>query len=184
MTTSPRTDFIERGSELQDNCGSTFPGLNEVFATRTRSSRPLGFVRLGIHHEMLEPGHRTSLPHAELTEEECVYVLEGEPGAWIDGERHALKPDDIVVFPPATGIRHFIFNATQEPVRLLVIGERVAVSRARVKRFAAWVRRAHPELGPPDALDEAEQSVPREIEDLGPIHPYLPLESHSVDDPQ
>ena len=94
------------------------------------------------------------MPHAEQTEEECVYVLEGEPGAWIDGERHALKPDDIVVFPPATGIRHFIFNATDEPVRLLVIGERVAVSRARVLRFADWVRELHPELGSPDALDE------------------------------
>ena len=156
MTTPPRPDFIKHISELPDNGGSTFPGLDEVFAIRTRLSRPLGFVRLGIHHEVLEPGHRTSLPHAELSEEECVYVLEGEPGAWIDGERHALKPDDIVVFPPATGIRHFIFNATQEPVRLLVIGERVAVSRERVKRFAAWVSRAHPEVGPPDALDEAQ----------------------------
>ena len=43
--------------------------------------------------EVLEPGHRSSLPHAEATEEECVYVLEGNPSAWIDGELHPLEPD-------------------------------------------------------------------------------------------
>jgi uncharacterized cupin superfamily protein len=151
----PRPDFIKHVSELPDNGGSTWEGSDEVFSIRTPLSRPLGFVRLGVHHEVLEPGHRTSLPHAEASEEECVYVLEGQPGAWIDGERHELKPDDIVVFPPATGIRHFIFNATDEPVRLLVIGERGAISRERVTRFAAWVAESHPELGSPDALDEA-----------------------------
>ena len=150
-----RPDFIKHVRDLPDNGGSTWPGSDEVFAIRTPLSRPLGFVRLGVHHEVLEPGHRTSLPHAEPSEEECVYVLEGEPSAWIDGERYPLAPDDIVVFPPATGIRHFIFNATDRPVRLLVIGERCAVSRKRVQRFAAWVRRAHPELGSPDALDES-----------------------------
>jgi uncharacterized cupin superfamily protein len=153
--TSQRPDFIKHVSELPDNGGSTWPGRDEVFATRTPLSRPLGFIRLGVHHEVLPPGHRTSLPHAETTEEECVYVLEGEPGAWIDGERYALRPDDIVVFPPATGIRHFIFNDSQAPVRLLIVGERGAVSRERVARFAEWVREKHPEVGSPDALEES-----------------------------
>ena len=40
-------------------------------------------------------------------------------------------------------------------VRLLVIGERSAISRQRVKRFAAWVASTHPELGNPEELDEA-----------------------------
>ena len=151
---SRRPGFIKHVSERPDNGGSKWPGHDEVFSIRTPLSRPLGFIRLGVHHEVLEPGHRTSLPHAEATEEECVYVLEGEPGAWIDGERYALGRDDIVVFPPATGIRHFIFNDTSESVRLLVIGERSAVSRERVGRFADWVREQHPELGHPDALDE------------------------------
>ena len=150
-----RPPFIKHVSELPDNGGSRWAGSDEVFAIRTALSRPLGFVRLGVHHEVLEPGRRTSLPHAEASEEECVYVLEGRPGAWIDGERYELVPDDIVVFPPATGIRHFIFNSTDRPVRLLVIGERCAVSRERVERFAAWLRSSHPELAEPEALDAA-----------------------------
>ncbi len=150
-----RPDFIKHVSELPDDGGSRWPGRDEVFAIRTPLSRRCGLVRLGIHHEVLEPGHRTSLPHAEPTEEECVYVLEGRPHAWIDGERFALRPDEIVAFAPGTGIRHFLFNPTDEPVRLLVVGERVAMSRERVKRLEEWIAAAHPELGDPLALPVA-----------------------------
>jgi len=151
-----RHPCIRRASD-QPSGDVVWPGSTEVLSIRTPLSRPLGLIRLGVHHEVLEPGHRSSLPHAERVEEECVYVLEGNPHAWIDGELHALAPDDIVVFPPATGIRHTIVNQTDRDVRLLVIGERVAVSRARVLRFLAWLGVTHPEVGPatdlpPDAL--------------------------------
>jgi uncharacterized cupin superfamily protein len=133
-----------------------WPGSDEVLAIRTPLSRPLGLTRLGVHHEVLAPGHRSSLPHAEATEEECVYVLEGHPQAWIDGELHPLRPDDIVVFAPGTGVRHTITNPTDEPVRLLVIGERVAVSRRRVGRFREWLRATHPERGAPEGMAPGE----------------------------
>ena len=122
-------------------------------------ARPLGLTRLGVHHEVLKPGHRSSLPHAEATEEECVYILEGHPQAWIDGALHPLSPDDIVVFPPGTGIRHTITNPTDRNVRMLVIGERVAVSRKRVQRFVAWLAQEHPELGP--AADQEAEALLR-----------------------
>ena len=35
-------------------------------------------------------------------------------------------------------------------------GERVAVSRERVQRFADWVASTHPQLGRPDALDPSQ----------------------------
>ena len=155
-TAETRPPFIKRASELPSR-EVVWPGSEEVLSIRTPLSRPLGLVRLGVHHEVLEPGHRSSLPHAEVIEEECVYVLEGHPHAWIDGELHALAPDDIVVFPPGTGIRHTIVNETTSDVRLLVIGERVGVSRARVERFVTWLEETHPEKGPaaeqePEAL--------------------------------
>jgi len=49
---------------------------------------------LGIHHERLPPGRRTSYPHAESAEEEFVYVIEGTPDVWLDGTLHRLKPGD------------------------------------------------------------------------------------------
>lgn len=148
---SPRPAFIRHVSELASG-EVIWPGSDEVLAIRAPLSRPLGLTRLGVHHEVLAPGHRSSLPHAEATEEECVYVLEGHPQAWIDGELYPLRPDDIVVFAPGTGVRHTITNPTDEPVRLLVIGERVAVSRRRVGRFREWLRSTHPERGAPEGM--------------------------------
>ena len=152
--TSPtgRPAFIKHIDELESG-DVIWPGSDEVLATRTPLSRPLGLVRLGVHHELLPPGHRSSHPHAELTEEECVYVLEGRPKAWIDGELHPLGPGDIVVFAPGTGIRHTIVNPGPQDVRLLVIGERVAISRERMQRFVAWLGDRHPEIDRPDALE-------------------------------
>ena len=156
-TTVPpdRPPFIKHASELPQH-EVVWPGSDEVLSQRTPLSRPLGLVRLGVHHELLAPGHRSSLPHAEAVEEECVYVLAGRPHAWIDGELHALGPDDIVVFPPGTGIRHTIVNQTDQDVRLLVIGERVAIGRERFERFERWLREVHPEIERADALDPQE----------------------------
>jgi uncharacterized cupin superfamily protein len=155
-TRSPSPDsrpaFIKHVNELPSG-DVVWPGSDEVLSTRTPLSRPLGLVRLGVHHELLPPGHRSSLPHAELVEEECVYVLEGRPQAWVDGELHPLEPGDIVVFAPGTGIRHSIVNTSLQDVQLLVIGERVAISRERVQRFVAWLGDRHPEIDRPEALE-------------------------------
>ena len=67
-------------------------------------ARHFGLERLGIHHERLPPGRRTSYPHAESAEEEFVYVIEGTPDVWLDGRLHRLKPGDAVGFPAGTGL--------------------------------------------------------------------------------
>jgi uncharacterized cupin superfamily protein len=142
-----RPAFIKHVSELPDDGGTVWADSDEVLAIRTALSRPLGLVRIGVHHEVLEPGHRSALPHAEPLEEECVYVLEGHPHAWIDGEEYPLSPDDIVVYPPATGIEHCIVNRTDSPVRLLIVGERVLMPIERMQAFAQWLSAQHPEVG-------------------------------------
>jgi uncharacterized cupin superfamily protein len=86
--------------------------------------RHFGLERIGIHHERLPPGHRTSYPHAESAEEEFVFVIEGMPDAWIDGQLHRLRPGDAVGFPAGTGLCHTFINNTDADVRLLVVGER------------------------------------------------------------
>ncbi len=153
-----RPEFIRHVSDLPSG-DVIWPGSDEVLSIRTPLSRPLGLTRIGVHHEVLAPGHRSSLPHAEATEEECVYVLEGNPSAWIEGELHPLEPNDIVVFAPGTGIRHTITNPTDEPVRLLIVGERVAVGRERMARFVAWLGENHPEIDHPDELPPTELVV-------------------------
>ena len=53
-----------------------------------------------------------------------MFVIEGTPDAWIDGELHRLEPGDAVDFPAGTGICHSFLNNTSQEVRLLVVGEK------------------------------------------------------------
>ena len=77
----------------------------------------------------MPPGTRSSDPHAHSHEEEFVFVVEGRPEVWIDGEVHALAPGDGVAFPAGTGIAHCFLNNSDAPVKLLIVGERNAEDR-------------------------------------------------------
>ena len=119
-----RPDFIRHWRELEQPDDSHYPGDTELLSIGAPLGRLLGLTRIGIHHERLLPGRRTSYPHAESAEEEFVYVIEGHPDVWIDGRLHRLEPGDAVGFPAGTGICHTVINNTETEVRLLVVGER------------------------------------------------------------
>jgi uncharacterized cupin superfamily protein len=83
-----------------------------------------GLTRIGIHHQRLLPGRRSSFPHAESREEEFVFVLEGEADAWIDGWLHRVTAGDAIAFPAGTGIAHNLINDGSADARFIVIGQR------------------------------------------------------------
>ena len=118
-----RPDFIKHYSEIQDPDNAHYPDSDELLSIGSPFAKKFGLTKLGIHHEVLPPGRRTSWPHAESEEEEFVYVIEGNPDAWVDGNLHRLNPGDAVGFVPGTGICHTFLNNTQSDVRLLVVGE-------------------------------------------------------------
>jgi uncharacterized cupin superfamily protein len=101
----------------------TYPGSEEKLAISASFSIVFGLRRLGIHHERLPPGRRTSWPHAEADEEEFAFVLEGEPDLWLDGTLRRLSPGVGIGFQPGTGLAHTFINNTDKDVRLLVVGE-------------------------------------------------------------
>jgi len=119
-----RPDFIRHWRELEGPDDGAYPGDTELMSIGAPLGRLLGLTRLGIHHERLPPGRRTSYPHAESSEDEFVFVLEGTPDVWIDGTLYRLTPGDGVAFPFGTGICHTFLNNTDEEVRLMVIGEK------------------------------------------------------------
>lgn len=123
MTTSDRPAEIAHWTEVERPDGETFSGTDELRALGAPLATHFGLQRLGIHHVRLQPGRRTSFPHAESLEEEFVHVLEGEPDVWLDGLLHRLKPGDSVGFPAGTGLAHSFLNNTDAEVRLLVVGE-------------------------------------------------------------
>ena len=117
MATSDRPACIERTKP------GGYEGDDEPFSFGAAFGRHFGLKALGIHHQRLLPGRRTSYPHAESAEEEFVYVLEGTPDVWLDGTLHRLKPGDGVGFPAGTGLSHSFLNNTESEVRLLVVGQ-------------------------------------------------------------
>ena len=120
---SDRPASIAHWTEIEQADDSHYDGDDELMSIGARLGRHFGLVRLGIHHERLLPGRRTSYPHAESAEEEFVYVIAGTPDVWLDGELHRLNPGDAVGFPAATGICHTFLNNSTREVRLLVVGE-------------------------------------------------------------
>ena len=121
--TTPRPGCITHYSEIQEEDNNHYSGSDELLSIGSPFGKHFGLERLGIHHELLPPGRRTSWPHAVSAEEEFVYVIDGFPQAWIDGYVYDLAPGDAVGFPSGTGSAHTFINNSESDVRLLVVGE-------------------------------------------------------------
>ncbi|MEG3109508.1 cupin domain-containing protein [Pantoea sp. T14] len=118
-----RPDFIRHWRELEGEDNEHYPDSEELMSIGAPLARQLGLTRLGIHHERLLPGRRMSYPHAERLEEEFVYVIQGSPDVWINGELYPLTPGDAVAFPAGTGICHTFINNSEAEAHFLVVGE-------------------------------------------------------------
>ena len=119
----PRRNCIAHWTEVENPEPRRYDGDDELMRINAPLGRALGLTRIGIHHERLPPGRRTSFPHAESAEEEFVYVIEGTPDVWLDGHLYRLGPGDAVGFPAGTGLAHTFINHSADEVRLLVVGE-------------------------------------------------------------
>ena len=151
-----RPECIKHWQEIQGADDSSYPGSAELMAIGSPFGRVFGLNRLGIHHELLQPGRRTSWPHAEKTEEEFVYVIEGAPDVWLDGHLHRLAPGDGVGFAPGTGLAHTFINNTETDVRLLVVGDRF---RADNQVYYALHAQRNAEIGEQLWLDVPKQPL-------------------------
>jgi len=118
-----RPDCIVHWTRIERADDSHYAGDDELMNISAQFGRHFGLTRLGINHDRLLPGRRTSYPHAESAEEEFVYVIARTPDVWLDGKLHRLRPGDAVGFPAGTGICNSFLNNTAGEVRLLVVGE-------------------------------------------------------------
>ncbi len=131
-------------------------GQGETRAIAAALGQALGLQRLGANVETLPPGGCSALPHAHSRDEEFVFVVEGEPDLWLDGDLHRLRPGDAAAFPAGTGIAHCLINNTGEPVRFLVVGEQDPDDRVaypvnpEVRHPRPWRDAPRRALGPHD----------------------------------
>jgi len=119
-----RPAFLRHYSDIEEAAGS-----GDLRAMLAPFGRRLGMRRVGINQETMEPGCRSSEPHAHSHEDEFVYVVDGHPDVWIDGVLHAMRPGDGVAFPAGTGIAHCLINNSDTLVRLLIVGDHHADDR-------------------------------------------------------
>ena len=81
---------------------------------------------LGVRIEELAPGETSSEYHYHTLEEEHVIVMSGQATLRRGDERMPLTSGDHVLFLAGDERAHHIINEADEPLRLLVFGERNA----------------------------------------------------------
>lgn len=85
-----------------------------------------GLKNFGVNLTRIVPGGQSSYRHAHSTQDEFVWVLEGEVVLETNAGSQVLRPGMCAGFPAATGDAHRFVNRTEKDVLLLVIGDRSA----------------------------------------------------------
>jgi uncharacterized cupin superfamily protein len=87
---------------------------------------PFGLTNFGVNLTRLAPGAMSAFRHAHATQDEFVYVLEGEPTLITDEGETALRPGMCAGFKAGTGNGHHLVNRTDRDVLILEVGDRSA----------------------------------------------------------
>lgn len=84
-----------------------------------------GRAKVGVGLLELPPGAHTRPAHYHTREEEHLYVLSGAGNLHLGDETFALAAGSYVCFPANQAAAHYIHNTGSEPLRYLMIGERL-----------------------------------------------------------
>jgi uncharacterized cupin superfamily protein len=84
-----------------------------------------GTSKIGVGVLELSPSCTTQPAHYHTHEEEHLYVLSGSVTLCLGSEAYELECGSYVHFPAGQTVFHHLENRTSEPVRYLMIGERI-----------------------------------------------------------
>lgn len=83
-----------------------------------------GLANFGVNLTRLPPGAASSLRHAHATQDEFIYILEGEPVLLTDAGETPLAPGMCAGFRAGSGDAHRLVNRGVREVVYLEIGDR------------------------------------------------------------
>lgn len=105
------------------NDSYSYPNDTETFTNGICLSRKFDMKNVAIWLERMPAGKRSSWPHAHSSEEEFVFVLEGNPVARLDEKEYEIKPFTGIDFKAGSGVSHTLINKTDDYVYYLCAGE-------------------------------------------------------------
>lgn len=83
-----------------------------------------GLKNFGVNLTCLDPGAASALLHAHATQDEFVFILEGNPTLIYGSAEHVLAAGECMGFRAGTGIAHQLVNRSDSVVTYIEIGDR------------------------------------------------------------
>ena len=84
-----------------------------------------GVSKIGFGIVELSPGCNTLPGHYHKKEEEHLYVLEGTGALHLGNEIYPLIKGSYVNFPAGQEVPHYVANESDEPLKYIMVGERL-----------------------------------------------------------
>lgn len=112
---------------IPERRGTTYPpAYAGPIAGRIRRvlTDPLGLTQFGVNLTTLEPGAMSSQRHWHASEDEVVFVVEGELTLVTKEGETVLKPGMAAGFPAGDRNGHHLINRSGKPATYLEIGTR------------------------------------------------------------
>jgi uncharacterized cupin superfamily protein len=114
-------------ADVKESNATTYPPPYHIDNSNRYNRRigdHAGLTHYGVVLTRIVPGGQSSHRHAHATQDEFVYVLEGEAVLETNAGAQQLKPGMCAGFPAGTGDAHRFLNRTDKDVLLLVVGDR------------------------------------------------------------
>lgn len=92
-------------------------------------SEPGGLTQFGAFVHVIEAGTRSSIKHWHESEDELIYVLEGEITVIEGADEHVLIAGDAATFPCGVPTGHYLCNRSTSVAKCIVVGTRAPVDR-------------------------------------------------------
>lgn len=123
---APRLPAFDPFDVVESNATALPPPFAEINSHRwyRRLGDHAGLTRFGVNLTRIEPGGQSSFRHAHATQDEFVWVVEGEVVLETDAGRQVLQPGTCAGFAAGAGDAHRFLNLGDRDVLILVIGDR------------------------------------------------------------
>ena len=123
---SPKLPAFDPLTLSESNATGYPPPYNEDAKRRfnRRVGDHAGLTKYGVVLTRIAPGGQSSHRHAHSTQDEFIWVLEGEAILHTDEGEQVLTPGMCAGFPADCGNAHRFLNRSDKDVLLLVVGDR------------------------------------------------------------